>query len=303
MEAKIIMVHKKALSFIFILVAVLILGVMSPRTADSKIITNVPADISDEELKALVIDDFENVQVGDQGWTIISDPKKFESQVTETKLKMKDPVPTLQMKPIDGYPNDMAVEEWSLTGLGKEKKKCLAVFFQFRYPGPNSVHILCPPEVEWKDKTPVLTYNPSTRKDEQERGIQLPGRAKAISIWVHGRGNPYYLEAWLKDYLGNTHVLKFGSVNFVGWKPLKVEIPIGVPQSYESYPQTRVTKITRFVLRAEENASYQELTAETFFSFDQLKVLTDVFEVNFDGRDLHKAFKGEQKKETGQTAK
>ena len=293
------MVHKKALSFIFILVAAFILGIVNPYQADSKIITNVPADISDEELKALVIDDFESAQVGEQGWTIKSEPRKFESQETEKKLKMKDPVPVLDMKIIDGYPNDMAVEEWSLTGQGKKKEKCLGVFFQFRYPGTNSVHILAPPELEWKDRTPVLTYNPSTRKDEQERGIQLPGRAKAISVWVHGRGNPYYLEAWLKDYLGNTHILKFGSVNFEGWKPLKADIPIAVPQSYESYPQTRVTKITRFVLRAEESASHQEMTAETFFSLDQLKVLTDVFEVNFDGRDLHKAFKGEQKKEAG----
>jgi hypothetical protein len=275
----------------------LILGVLNPRKADSKIITNVPSDISSDELKALVIEDFEAAQISEQGWVIRSEPRKFENQETEKKLKMKDPVPVLQMKIIDAFPNDMNVEEWSLTGMGKKKEKSLAVFFQFRYPGTNSIHILPPPEVEWKDRTPVLTYNPNTRKDEQERGIQLPGRAKSVSIWVHGRGYPYYLEAWLKDFKGNTHIMKFGSVNFVGWRPMKADIPGNVPQSFASYPQTRVTKITRFVLRAEQNAPHTELTAETFFAFDQLKVLTDVFEVNFDGSDLHKVFKGETKKE------
>ena len=282
------MIYKKVLSFVSILVVALVVGSLTPQKADSKIITNVPSDISGEELKALVIEDFENAQSGEQGWAVKSEPRKFENEETEKKLKMKDPVPVLQMKVIDGFPNDMDVEEWSLTGQGKKKEKCLGVFFKFRYPGTNSIHVLAPPEVEWKDHTPVLTYNPNTRKDEQERGLQLPGRAKAISLWVHGRGHPYYLEAWLKDFEGNTHILK----------PLKVEIPVSVPQSYESYPQTRVTKITRFVLRAEENASYQELTAETFFSFDQLKVLTDVFEVNFDGKDLHKIFTGESKKQS-----
>ena len=41
---------------------------------------------------------------------------------------------------------------------------------------------------------------------------------------------------------------------------MKVEIPIGIPQSFESFPQTRITKITRFVLRADPSAPREELT-------------------------------------------
>ncbi len=146
--------------------------------------------------------------------------------------------------------------------------------------------------MDWKDKTPKLTFNPNTGKDEQERGLELPGQSKGISVWVHGRGHPYTLEVWVKDFSGATHILKFGSVNFVGWRPMKVAIPTSVPQQFESFPQTRITKITRFVLRAMPNAPHEELMEPTFFFFDQIKVLTDTYEVNFDGNELHKVFDG-----------
>ena len=51
------------------------------RTADSKIVTNVPADLSGEELKAIVVDDFENIKVAanvdDDGWFVSSTPKAY----------------------------------------------------------------------------------------------------------------------------------------------------------------------------------------------------------------------------------
>jgi len=264
-------------------------------TAQSKIITNVPADISANEELAVVIEDFENATVGDNGWQVESVPRKFVKAETEQKLKMKNPVNVLEMKLIPGGPNDMNVQEWSLTEKGKKKEKCLGVKFQFRYPGTNEIHILAPPQLDWKDKTPKLTFNPSTGKDEQERGLELPGKAKGISIWVHGRGHPYTMEVWVKDYHGATHILKLGSINFVGWRPMKVAIPVNVPQEFESFPQTRITKITRFVIRAVPNASREELMEVAYFFFDQVKVLTDTYEVNFDGNELHKIFDGGSK--------
>jgi hypothetical protein len=73
---------------------------------------------------------------------------------------------------------------------------------------------------------------------------------------------------------------------------MKADIPGNVPQSYASYPQTRVTKIVRLVLRAQPNAHAAELMENTYFFFDQIKVLTDTYEVNFDGMELHKNFDG-----------
>ena len=276
-------------------VLIVLSGVLVATQGIAKLITNVPSDISGEELKAVVVEDFEKGTIAkdlnSDGWLLRSTPKKYtNSALSEKKLKRKNPVPELQIKFLEGSPNDMQVEKWSLTELGKTNKQCLGVKFRFRYPGFNSVHIMPPLEVTWKEKKPSLTYNPRNGKEEQERGIQLPGRAKAISLWVHGRGNPYTLEVWIKDYRGDTHALKLGSVNFVGWRPMKVEIPSNIPQSFESFPQTRVAKITKLVLRAVRSAPAEELINDTYFFFDQLKVLTDTYEVNFDGNDLHKSF-------------
>ncbi len=284
--------YKHVLLLTVTLLIVVFMGI--PHTLNSKIITNVPADVSGDEIMAVVVEDFENATTNESGWTVESTPRKFEKAETEEKLKMKNPVPELAVKVIPGAPNALNAEEWSLTDLGKQKEKILGVNFRFRYPGVNSVHIIPPLEVDWKEKKPAYSYNPSTRKDEQERALQLPGEAKAISLWVHGRGNPYDLEVWVKDYRGDTHILKFGSVNFVGWRPLTVDVPTNIPQSYESYPQTRITKITRLVLRAQTAARAEELVQNTYFFFDQIKVLTDTYEVNFDGQDLHLKFEGGQ---------
>ncbi|MCP4131645.1 MAG: hypothetical protein GY754_11765 [bacterium] len=287
------MKNKKFVSITVCLLLAVLAGFVGPQSVDSKIITSVEADISGEELKALVIEDFEEVKPGKEGWNVITTPKQFDDKkLDDDKRKKRNPVEKLELKMIQGKPNDMIGEAWSLTKKGdtEKTKNCMGVNFKFKYPGHNSVHLLAPPELSWDEKKPVMTYNPATRSNVQERGVQLPGRAKAISVWVHGRGNPYDLEVWVKDYRGSTHILKMGSVNFVGWRPIKVDIPEWIPQATESYPITRVSKITRFVLRADVHVPRAELTENTYFFFDQLKVLTDVYEVNYDGHKLHDQF-------------
>lgn len=228
-----------------------------PDKGEAKVITNVPSDISSEELRAVVVEDFE--QSGN--WQISSTPKQFKSD--NEKAQVKNPVPILELKFLAGAPSDMIPEKWSSNGKGLEKKQCLGIHYQFKYPGDNSVH--------------VIPAEP----------IRLPGKARGLSLWVHGRGNSYNLECWVKDYNGNVHILKFGSINYVGWRPLTVEIPAYIPQVIESYPQTKILTLERFVLRSEAMTTLEEV----YVFFDQLKVLTDVYEVNFDGQELDKAFK------------
>ena len=259
-------------AIIVVIVGMVLVGFF-PEKVQSRIVTNVQPDISAEQFSALVVEDFET----QADWQLETIPKKNADP-------KKDPVPVLELKYVDGGPADLLTEKWSPINKGLEKKKCLGVQFKFRYPGFNSVHLLPPLEVQWDNPgKAVLTYDSRSGKDVQERAIQLPGRAKAISMWVHSRGNNYTLEVWIKDYKGDVHVLKMGSLNFVGWRPMKAYIPENVPQETNSYPQTRVTKIVRFVIRANPEAGNEEV----FLFFDQLKVLTDTFEVNFDGQNLH----------------
>jgi len=281
-----------------VMISALMIGFFTPQRADSKIATGAPSDISGEELRALVVEDFENASIGDNGWDVRSTPRQFKDKEGTDKGKMKNPVPLLELKLVEGSPSSLVVEEFSVTGQGKVKNKCIGVRFNFRYPGYNSVQLLPPPEVDWKEKKPAFTFDPSTNQNIQERAIQLPGRSKAISLWAHGRGRPYILEVWVKDYMGNTHVLTFGSIDFVGWRPMKVYIPANIPQAETSYPSTRITKITRFVIRSKASAT----PGETYVFLDQIKVLTDTFEVNFDGQELHKAFdKGSEGDKSGTT--
>ena len=273
---------------------------LSLKDADSKFATHVLTDVAEDELRALVVEDFENIKIAanidDDGWFISSTPAAYLKGDDETR-KRKNPVIKLELRSVDGGPSDMKVEEeTSPTGLGKEKKRVLGVNFQFRYPGKNSVSLEPPFEVDWKERTPVLSYDPALRKEVAERALQLPGRIRAISMWVHGRGFPYTLEVWIKDFRGEVHVLRKQSVNFVGWRPVIFEVPGIIPQTADTYPVTRVVKLVRIVLResafipGERARMARSNTTNAFIFFDQIKVLTDTYEVYFDGQEMHKAF-------------
>ena len=273
---------------------------LSLREADSKIIADVKGDVAEKEWRALVVEDFENFKIAgkieDDGWFLSSTPKVYTKGDDETRRK-KNPVLKLELKSVDGGSSDMRVEdESSPTGLGKEKKKVMGINFQFRYPGSNSISIEPPFEVDWKERTPVLTYDQTLRKEVNERGLQLPGRIRAISMWVHGRGFPYTLEVWIKDYKGEVHILKKEPVNFIGWQPITFDVPIYIPQTADTYPVTRVVKLIRIVLRettyisGERARTASSNTTNAYIFFDQIKVLSDMYEVYFDRQELHKAF-------------
>ena len=267
---------QKIFTTIICILVVSLIGFFYNNRADSRIVTNVQPDISSDELRAIVVEDFEK----STDWVVGSVPRKNPDP-------KKDPIPELKLKYIAGGPSDLRVENWTADKKGMSKNKCLGLHFKFRYPGYNSVYIEAPMEVRWDDPSQkVLTYDSRVGKDLQERGLQLPGRVKGLSIWFHGRGDDYKLECWIKDYKGDVHIIKFGSLNFVGWRPLKASIPSDIPQSTENYPQTRVLKIVRFVIRSTPDA----YSKDVFMFFDQLKALTETYEVSFDGQDLHKAF-------------
>ncbi|MFA5519118.1 MAG: flagellar filament outer layer protein FlaA, partial [Spirochaetota bacterium] len=117
------------------------------------------------------------------------------------------------------------------------------------------------------------------------------------------RGFPYTVELWVKDYRGDVHILDKQSINFVGWRPLTFQIPGYVPQVADTYPVTRVAKLVRVVIRevtsvsGSHSGTSSRNSSDAYVFFDQIKVLTDTYEVYFDGQDLHKVFEGNGQKQ------
>jgi hypothetical protein len=112
--------------------------------------------------------------------------------------------------------------------------------------------------------------------------IEIPGRADAIDIWVWGSNYAYSLEVHLRDYNGIDHVLDFGSLQFIGWKNLRVRVPGTIPQSWKYLPRLRNLEVTKLVLWTTPT----EKVDNYFMYIDQLKVISDIFETRYDGDNL-----------------
>jgi hypothetical protein len=112
-----------------------------------------------------------------------------------------------------------------------------------------------------------------------EEEIVIPGHARKIDLWVWG-GNYYYnLEAHLRDYRGIVHRVQLGSLHFMGWKNMSVEIPRWIPQFVRYLPMEKPLTLVRLVIWTEP----VERVDDYIIYIDHLKVLTDVYKRRFDG--------------------
>jgi len=112
--------------------------------------------------------------------------------------------------------------------------------------------------------------------------IPITGRSDAIDLWVWGSNHAYSLEVHLRDFQGIDHVLDFGSLQFIGWKNLRVRIPPTIPQSWKYLPRLRNLELTKLVLWTTPT----EKVDDYYMYIDQLKTVSDVFETRFDGDTL-----------------
>lgn len=212
-------------------------------------------DVDAMELRSIIVEGWETGP-----WDAIAKPGPPES--------------TVEVNTVNGIPRNLSFDE--------NNKKSMGLRFQFIYPGNNTV-ILTPPE----DRV-VKRYAGQLDENNQPRfievpGIELPGKVHAVSVWVLGRGNAYSLEGWIQDWKGDTHIYKFGSLDYIGWRPLTIEIPESVPQDVNSYPQTKTLILKKLVLRSKPQVSQEKVV----LFFDSLKVLTDMYDLFFDGADLY----------------
>ncbi len=172
----------------------------------------------------------------------------------------------------EGYPKMTYANAWpeALFGRNKDKKdlKCLGIHGKFNRKAYNYIEII-PAK---KDKDGNLVPSP----------IQLPGRVKAIDLWVWGSNHDYYLEVHLRDYQGIEHVLRLGSLNYAGWRDLMVTIPSSIPQSRRYLPRRMSLQLTKFVMWTKPT----EDVSDFYLYLDQVKILTDTFESRYDGDNL-----------------
>lgn len=114
------------------------------------------------------------------------------------------------------------------------------------------------------------------------RNINIPGRAKAIDLWVWGSQHDLNLKIFLMDFNGTVHVIDMGSLNYTGWKNLQARIPGYINQSVRQRPSLRPLSLVKLVVTTGPTAKVDDF----FVYFDHIKVLTDLHENPFDGEAL-----------------
>lgn len=149
------------------------------------------------------------------------------------------------------------------------QSKSMGIRGAFDRRGPN-----------WIDVYPVK------KGEETPFEIPLPGRVKSLGLWVWGMNLRYSLQVYLRDYKGIIHVFDMGpnrgSLDFQGWRNLRANIPLTVPQSKKVVPHLANLKLVKF--RITTNPKEQVVPFSTYF--DYLTVLTDTYESIYDGQQL-----------------
>jgi hypothetical protein len=131
----------------------------------------------------------------------------------------------------------------------------------------------------WIDIYPVAK---GAGDDAPPAEIPIPGRAQYLDVWVWGSNLNFYVEAYVRDYLGIPHIIRMGDINYIGWKNLRATIPNNIPQAKRVLPRLESLKFIKFRIWTQPT----EKVDNFYVYFDQFKVLTDVFENLYDGDDL-----------------
>ena len=168
------------------------------------------------------------------------------------------------------FPRLNYVEAWPIAAFGNNKEgkdiKSLGINGKFDRKGYN-----------WIDLYPV-----SADDEDNPAEIRIPGRVRSIDMWVWGANLRYYIEIYVRDYLGVIHTLKLGEISYTGWRNLRVNVSTHIPQSKRILPAYAGLTFVKFRIWTQP----VERVDNFYIYFKQLKVLTDVFEALFDGNDL-----------------
>jgi len=173
------------------------------------------------------------------------------------------------------FPKLTRVEAWPVALFGVNRNNLdlhsLGLWGKFDRRGYN-----------WIDLYPSVPGSAQNGIDPEPFEIPMPGRIQSLDMWVWGSNLNYYMEAYFRDYQGVVHAVYLGDLAFQGWKNLRVKIPNSIAQSKRVLPIYAGLSFVKFRIWT----TPAERVDNFYIYFNQLKVLTDTFESNFDGDDL-----------------
>lgn len=113
---------------------------------------------------------------------------------------------------------------------------------------------------------------------------RIPGKVQQMDLWVWGGRFDYSMDMYLEDYKGYVHKLPLGSLNYRGWKNLKVNIPPTIPQAEPYAPRVKGLSFSFFRFK-----SAPAERADRFHVYlDHMKLITDLYSEQYDGDELEK---------------
>jgi hypothetical protein len=173
-----------------------------------------------------------------------------------------------------GYPQNMLIKVWpdSVSAAIKENTdlNSLGIHSKFDRKGYNYIEII-PAKVDSSgNKIPTT--------------IPVPGIVRRMDLWVWGSNYNYKMDIFLRDYRGIDHVLHLGTLQFIGWKDLSVTVPGSIPQARRYIPQYQGLELTKLVMWTAPD----EKVDDNYLYLNDLTILTDTYQLHFDGEDLAK---------------
>ncbi|MDR3335069.1 MAG: flagellar filament outer layer protein FlaA [Treponema sp.] len=205
------------------------------------------------DLQATILETFDQTDESLYDWRF--DASKFATKTDE-----------------ETFPKVSYVSVWPASVFGSnpegEELKSLGIWGRFDRRGYN-----------WIDIYPVLAA------DGDEAGpteIPIPGRVQYLDMWVWGSNLRYDLEAYVRDYQGVIHTVKMGNLAFQGWKNLRASVPRSISQAKRILPAKQSLTFVKFRIWTQP----QEQVNNFYIYFDQFRVVSDMFESIYDGKEL-----------------
>ena len=174
------------------------------------------------------------------------------------------------------FPKQTYVEAWpvQLYGVnrnGEQDLRSFGIWGKFDRRGYN-----------WIDVYPVVPDTGGVGEVPEPFEIPIPGRIRALDMWVWGSNLNLTLEAYFRDYNGVIYSIDMGSLAHRGWKNFNVQIPNRIPQEKRILPHLASLSFVKFRIWTLP----MERVDNIYVYFNQFKILTDTFETYFDGDEL-----------------